>query len=277
MPSTTRLQLTRFGGPIQYDNILHPAQRAIVVLDRVRSSGVTPGSTITAFLEGYGDVIRVHYPETIGFNGKKVTGQILDFIQRYRQIVFVSIGPGGLLAYDIIALAKQRGLKIDFRLGLINAPTGRADLKHPLSKWVRFIPALPFMPASAAKLFPFYGDSPEFDPELDDADMEELDWHNEHSAEYRFGPGIRQTAYITTHPALDEEVLDGVIAVYARTNSDPHVRWRAQVMWSGAYWNGPLPGVIIPVNGHDNPLAHPREWMAGLKEMFEHLDVQPLV
>ena len=277
MSSITSLQLTPFGGPIQYDNILHPSARAIVFLDGVQSSGVTPGSTLSAFMQGYGDVVRVQYPESIGFNGKKAARQILEFIQHYRQVVFVGVSLGGLLAYDIIALAKRRGLKIDFRLGLISAPTGLTDLKDPNAKWARFIPGFP-LPRIVSRKLLFKGPFPDFDPSIDEAEKEELDWHENNSREYPFGPWIRQVAFIARHPALDEEVLDRVVTVYVRTQSDPYVRVRrAHINWGAAYWNGSLPEIVVPVDGHCNMLAYPREWEAGLKEMFEELDVKPLI
>lgn len=275
MTETSHLELTRFFGPIVYGPIETRAKRAIVFLDGVQPSGVTPGITIGAFLMEYGDLIQVQYPERIGFSSKKAARQILDEIQHYEEVVFIGLSLGGLLAHDIIALAKRRKLNISFRLVPVCAPSGGKDLKDPKAKWTPFIPALP-LPRIISRKFLFDGPFPDFAPDLDEAGRGELERHEQNSRTYRFAPWIRQIAYIVRHPGLDEDVLEGVPTVYLHTKTDPYIKRRARVMWSAAHWDGPLREVLVDIDGHCNLLAYPELWIAGLKEAFDKMGLAPL-
>lgn len=275
MTAITQVMLTRYTGTIVLDPIENRADRAIVFLDGIQSSGVTPGTDVTAFLLKYGDFVDVRYPEMFGFSGKRAAREILDEIQHYEEILFVGLSLGGLLAYDIIALAKQRKLNISFGFVPISAPTGTGDLKNPLAKIAPFIPPIP-VPRIITRKFLFGNDYPDHDPSLSDTCKEELDLHEQISRDYPFGPWIRQVAYIAGHRELDEEVLEGVPTIYMRTKTDPYVRRRAHTSWGAAHWSGPLREVVIDLDGHCNMLAYPELWIAGLKEVFDKMGLAPL-
>jgi pimeloyl-ACP methyl ester carboxylesterase len=273
MPTSSSLELAPFFGVVERNIILQPASRAVVFLDGIQSSGVAPGKFIENFFLRYGDFIRVHYPLTVGFNGAKVARQVLERIRHYKEVILVGVSLGGLLAHDVIALAKRWGLKIRFKLPLVCAPSHGRDVKIPGAKFAPFVPALPLPRIFSEKVL-FKGAFPEHDEHLSDNAMHELRRHEELSRRYPFAPWIRQAAYTASHPGPDQEVLAGVERVYLHTLSDPFVATgTAYDGWDPFYCT---PEVVVPVNGHANFLAYPRQWKAGLKEGFEAIGIWPL-
>lgn len=270
------LELLRFGGPIVFNPHIKRGPRAVVFLDGIQSSGITPGGTIEALLESYGDYTAVRYPTAFGFGAAKVSRQILDHVRPYSTVVFVGLSLGGLVAYDVVALARQQGLKIDFRLLLLSTPTGPADVKNPLLKVAPFVPPV-WLPETVRKNLLFRGPKPICDICLTEDERDDLEDHEKYSRAYPFAPWIRQAAYIARHHGPKAEVLRGVQAVYLHTPRDPFIRARALLGWTHAYPNGRLPEVTVPLEGtHCTLVAQPRIWSDALRHGFGHLGLDPV-
>ena len=108
--------------------------RLFVYFPGILSDGRESSSEIIRTWQANGDVLIDSYAGD-RFNAKEITGQTADYLRSvssgYRQIVFIGSSMGGLVAYDVYQLLKDR-ISSTMRFILIDAPTGRGDLQSPL-------------------------------------------------------------------------------------------------------------------------------------------------
>jgi pimeloyl-ACP methyl ester carboxylesterase len=178
-----------------------------------------------------GNFVEIRYSPEL-FDREKVINLIIEKIRPYKHVTFAGASMGGMVAYDVIHVLRQRGDTRNFGLILIDSPTGKwSEIELPPSEVIEW-------PTKALSCLPFGRISNQFfssgRPQGDlttihprDPSRIKLLWDGFEA--YPWSGRSDQGCYVFYHEAL--QPLSGVSAVYIRSTKDMFVKDSALEGW----------------------------------------------